>query len=66
MRNVNKTKFAASKPVFLKRNATELRFSSNMFDRVISKDVIERALIHLEGPPLGTVSSESIMDQGGW
>jgi ubiquinone/menaquinone biosynthesis C-methylase UbiE len=39
--NINRMKFAASNVVFLKMGATELRFSSNMFDWVISKDLLE-------------------------
>jgi 2-polyprenyl-3-methyl-5-hydroxy-6-metoxy-1,4-benzoquinol methylase len=39
--NINKMKFATTDVVFLEMSATKLRFSSNVFDWVISKDLIE-------------------------
>lgn len=39
--DTNRMKFAAANVVFLKMNAAELRFSSDMFDWVISKDLLE-------------------------
>jgi 2-polyprenyl-3-methyl-5-hydroxy-6-metoxy-1,4-benzoquinol methylase len=41
MSNINKVKFAVTNVIFLKMNATKLRFCSNTFDWVISKDLIE-------------------------
>jgi ubiquinone/menaquinone biosynthesis C-methylase UbiE len=39
--NINRIKLAAANASFLKMSATELRFSSDMFDWVISKDLLE-------------------------